>query len=144
MRDPGPGMPISLHAARIARDHCLAPERVDAPIHGGRYRSLFDDLPALRVDAEALHALGRPGGPCHLGVDVSDDVDARVAAVWPLFGQYVAHDITADRSPLADRAVIAELRNARAPRTNLEGLYGAGPARAPYLYRADDQIGRDH
>jgi hypothetical protein len=138
MRDPGPGMPISLHAARIARDHCLAPERVDAPIHGGRYRSLFDDLPALRVDAEALHALGRPGGPCDLGVDVSDDVDSRVAAVWPLFGQYVAHDITADRSPLADRAVIAELRNARAPRTNLEGLYGAGPVGAPYLYRADD------
>ena len=100
-------MPISLHAARIARDHCLAPERVDAPIHGGRYRSLFDDLPALRVDAEALHALGRPGGPCDLGVDVSDDVDSRVAAVWPLFGQYVAHDITADRSPLADRAVIS-------------------------------------
>ena len=138
MPDPGPSAPVNQHAVRIARDHCLAPERVDAPIHGGRYRSLFEDLPALRVDAEALHALGRPGGPCDLGVDVSDDVDSQVAAVWPLFGQYVAHDITADRSPLADRAVVAQLRNARAPRTNLEGLYGAGPIGAPYLYRADD------
>ena len=54
---------------RIARDHCLAPERVDAPIHGGRYRSLFPELPALEVDETALHALGRPGGPCDLGVD---------------------------------------------------------------------------
>jgi hypothetical protein len=44
---------MSQHAVRIARDHCLAPERVDAPIYGVRYRSLF-------------------------------------------FGQFVAHDITAD------------------------------------------------
>jgi hypothetical protein len=46
---------MSQHAARIARDHCLAPERVDAPIYGGRYRSLFEDLPSLQVDEEALH-----------------------------------------------------------------------------------------
>jgi hypothetical protein len=49
---------------RIARDHCLAPERVDAPIYGGRYRPLFEDLPSLHLDETALHALGRPGGPC--------------------------------------------------------------------------------
>jgi hypothetical protein len=129
---------ISPHAARIARDHCLAPERVDAPIDGGRYRLLFDDLPALQVDEEALHALGRPGGPCDLGTGFAGDVDSHVAAVWPFFGQFVTHDITADRSPLAHHAAVAQLRNARAPRTNLEGLYGAGPVGAPYLYRKDD------
>jgi len=32
------------HATRVARDHCLAPARVDAPLSGGRYRSLFEDL----------------------------------------------------------------------------------------------------
>src|SRR3984957_68625 len=138
MRGPGSRAPIGRHAARIARDHCLAPERVDAPIHGGRYRSLFEDLPALRVDEEALHSLGQPGGPCDLGVDVIDDVDSHVSAVWPFFGQYIAHDITADRSPLADRAAVTELRNARAPKANLEGLYGLGPVGAPYLYRTDD------
>ena len=37
------------------------------PIFGGRYRSLFEDLPPLSVDEDALHALGRPGGPCDLG-----------------------------------------------------------------------------
>lgn len=39
---------MSQHAVRIARDHCLAPERVGAPIYGGRYRSLFHDITADR------------------------------------------------------------------------------------------------
>src|SRR3954467_15147993 len=93
--------PIRKHAARIARDHCLAPERVDAPIYGGRYRSLFEDLPPLIADEEQLHRLGGPGGPCDLGDD--DGLDSNVPAVWPFFGQFVAHDITADRSPLVHR-----------------------------------------
>jgi hypothetical protein len=79
---------MSQHVARIAREHCLAPERVDAPIYGGRYRSLFEDLPALQVDEEPLHELGRPGGPCDLGVDFEDDPDSHVSAVWPFFGQF--------------------------------------------------------
>jgi hypothetical protein len=120
------------------RDHCLAPERVDAPIHGGRYRSLFEDLPPLRVDERALHALGRPGGPCDLGAGFAGGIDSRIAAVWPFFGQFVAHDITADRSPLVDRADRARIRNFRVPRANLEGVYGTGPVGAPYLYRHDD------
>ena len=128
----------SQHAARVARDHCLAPERVDAPVAGGRYRLLFDDLPALRADERALHRIGGAGGPCDLGAAVDARPDSRVAAVWPFFGQFVAHDITADRSPLVHRADRARLRNARAPRTNLEGVYGAGPVGSPYLYAKHD------
>jgi Animal haem peroxidase len=131
-------MSTSQHAARIARDHCLAPERVDAPIYGGRYRSLFPELPALEVDETALHALGRPGGPCDLGIDFPHDADARVAAVWPFFGQFVAHDITADRSPVTHRGDADRVRNFRIPRANLEGLYGSGPVGSPYLYAKDD------
>jgi hypothetical protein len=122
----------------VGRDHCLAPERVDAPIHGGRYRSLFEDLPPLRVDERALHALGRPGGPCDLGAGFAGGIDSGVAAVWPFFGQFIAHDITADRSPLVDRADPARIRNFRIPRANLEGVYGTGPVGSPYLYRKDD------
>jgi hypothetical protein len=129
--------PGSSHAARIARDHCLAPERVDAPLYGGRYRSLFGGLPPLEVDEAALHALGRPGGPCDMGDD-ADDADAHVAAVWPFFGQFVAHDITADRSPVTHRGDADRLRNVRMPRANLEGLYGGGPIGSPYLYAKDD------
>jgi hypothetical protein len=122
----------------IARDHCLAPERVDAPIYGGRYRSLFPDLPPLRVDESALHALGRPGGPCDAGAGFAGGIDSNVAAGWPFFGQFIAHDITADRSPLVDRADPARLRNFRVPRANLEGVYGTGPIGSPYLFRKDD------
>src|ERR1700761_5293521 len=125
---------MSEHATRMARDHCLAPSRVDAPIYGGHYRSLFEDLPPLEADEEALHALGRPGGPCDLGVDFDDDPDSRVAAVWPFFGQFIAHDITADRSPLGHRADPAQVLNFRIPKANLEGLYGAGPVWSPYLF----------
>jgi hypothetical protein len=117
-------------------DHCLAPERVDAPVDGGRYRPLFEDLPPLRVDENALHALGRPGGPCDLGPDTA--ADAKVSAVWPFFGQFIAHDITADRSPLAHRAGPGRIRNFRIPKANLEGVYGTGPVGSPYLYSKDD------
>ena len=129
---------MSARAAHVVPDHCLAPSRVDAPIHGGRYRRLFPDLPGLSVDEEALHALGRPGGPCDVGVDFGDEADSAIAAVWPFFGQFVAHDITADRSPLAHRADPRLVTNFRSPRANLEGVYGAGPVGAPYLYARDD------
>jgi heme peroxidase len=124
------------NAPRLARDHCLAPGRVDAPISGGRYGRLWEDLPALEADETALHGLGRPGGPCDVGVDFADDDEEAdcVAAVWPFFGQFIAHDITADRSPLTARADTGRIRNFRTPTANLEGVYGAGPIGAPYLY----------
>jgi hypothetical protein len=129
---------VSRHAVRIARDHCLAPGRVAAPMDGGRYRSLFPDLPALEADEAALHSLGRPGGPCDLGLDVPGDADARIAAVWPFFGQFVAHDITADRSPVTHPDGGERIRNFREPRANLESLYASGPVGSPYLYVKDD------
>ena len=130
---------MSQHAAvRIARDHCRAPGRVDAPIYGGRYRFMFDDLPPLQANEEALHALGRAGGPCDVGVDFVDDTDSRTAAVWPFFGQFIAHDITADRSPLGHHADPKRIRNFRNPKANLESVYGGGPVGSPYLYCKDD------
>jgi hypothetical protein len=129
---------MSVGAVHLARDYCLAPERVDAPIYGGRYGRLFADLPALAADEALLHALGGPGGPCDDGPDAPEGPESAVAAVWPFFGQFVAHDITADRSPIGQRADPARIRNFRTPKANLEGVYGSGPAGSPYLYaRAD-------
>ena len=118
-----------------ACDHCLAPDRIDAPIEiAGRYGRMFD-LPPLEADEELLMQIGAAGGFCDGGDCKSE---ARVEAGWPFFGQYVAHDITADRSPLRAHADLSALRNMRAPRANLESLYGGGPQGSPYLYQRSD------
>lgn len=66
-------------------------------------------------------------------------MEARSAAAgWPIFGQFVAHDITADRSPVTHHDDATLIRNMRSARLTLEALYGEGPAGNPYMYgRAD-------
>ena len=115
----------------VARDHCLAPGRVD-DVEGGRYGRLFHELEPLECVDEELHKIGRT-----LAAD-ADPVDARGAAGWPFFGQFVAHDITADRSPLTHRGDPERVLNFRSPRLNLEAVYGGGPTGSPYLFDRDD------
>jgi Animal haem peroxidase len=128
---------VSVHPRpAVARDHCLAPGRgIGTATYGGQYRRLFDDLPALIGDETLLHALGAAGGACDAGENCRD---AGVAAGWPFLGQCLAHDITADRSPLVSRADPEGVRNSRTPAANLECLYGGGPVGSPYLYDRDD------
>jgi hypothetical protein len=126
-------------AVETGRDHCLAPSRrIDAPLDGaaGKYERLFPDLPGLPGEDDRLLAFGVAGGVCDAG-SVCDEAN-ETAAGWPFFGQLIAHDITADRSPLSQHAQSATLVNFRTPRANLECLYGAGPVGNPYLYQRDD------
>jgi hypothetical protein len=96
---------------------------------------MFPELSALDVSEQLLHRVGGAGGPC----DCTDhEALANVAAGWPFFGQFVAHDITADRSPLTARGDVAQLRNVRSPRANLECVYGGGPVGSPYLFDRRD------
>lgn len=123
-----------------ARDHCLAPDRVvDAPIYGGRYGRMFPDLPPFAADEAFLHVIGSAGGVCDASPsEAARDDDASVAAGWPFLGQLVAHDLTHDRSPLRSHTEAEALRNFRAPRLNLECLYGGGPVGSPYLFEWND------
>jgi hypothetical protein len=127
----------------MTHTHCLAPSRLHthgkAPVASSSYGRLFPDLPDFSADDAFLYALGGAGGLCDCG-DVDDDPASlgSEAAGWPFFGQFVAHDITADRSSIVRHADPLELRNARSPRLNLEGLYGDGPVGHPYLFRRDD------
>ena len=129
--------------ATSVRNHCLSPARarvaIDAPLGPASYARMFPELPSFQADEQFLHALGRAGGLCDCG-DVEDSADslADTAAGWPIFGQFAAHDITADRSILRAHANTAELRNARSPQLNLECLYGDGPTGNPFLYQRDD------
>jgi Animal haem peroxidase len=124
---------------RVLGHHCLAPTRsVDAPVDGaaGRYGRLFPELPPLAGEADALLALGRSGGLCDGGESCTDATET--AAGWPLFGQFIAHDITADRSALTAHAARSNGVNFRSPRADLECLYGGGHTGTPFLYRRDD------
>src|SRR5207302_4301842 len=115
----------------------LAPGRtIDAPVvKGGRYGRMFPDLPAAAFDEVQVLALGMDGGVCD---GSACDTDSHIEAGQPFFGQYLAHDITADRSPLRAHTDIESLRNIRSPRANLEALYGGGPVGSPYLFDQGD------
>ena len=135
--------------------HCLAPSRrrraVDAPITPASYGRLFPDLPHLKNDDAFLFKLGRSGGLCDCDTDVDEDGSlGHEAAGWPFFGQFVAHDITADRSTIRHDVDSSALTNARSPQLNLECLYGDGPVGHPFLFQREDpaklllgQAGRD-
>jgi hypothetical protein len=125
-----------------ARDHCLAPGRaVDRPTGAARFGRMFPGLEPLSTDPALLMRAGGDGGIC-AAAEVLDELtpgdDAAEAAGWPFFGQLIAHDITADRSPIAGGTAPEELRNARAPRLNLEMIYSDGPIGSPYLFDLDD------
>ena len=117
----------------------LAGRAVDAPLGPARYARMFPELPSLDVDDSFLLALGCEGGVCdRASPRGAPETLGDVAAGWPIFGQFVGHDITADRSPLARHIDPSTLRNARAPVLDLQCLYGDGPIGHPYLYRRDD------
>src|SRR6202789_525932 len=95
------------------RSHCLSPARakvaahvaIDAPLVPTAYGRMFPELPSFQADEEFLHALGRAGGLCDCGdADDAPDSLGDTGAGWPIFGQFVAHDITADRSILRSHA----------------------------------------
>jgi hypothetical protein len=103
------------------------------------YKRLFPDLPSFSPGEEFLAALGRAGGLCDCGND-DDGPEAlgSEAAGWPFFGQFIGHDITADRSRLMPHVDPAGLRNARSEFLNLECLYGDGPIGHSFLFQRQD------
>lgn len=122
----------------------LAPHLKEDLIPGveGKYGRMFPELPRNDCDDDALLALGRSGAVMD-AEDAQDDDRASgdnpcIPAGFPIFGQFIAHDITADRSLLQHHASVGELRSFRTPSLNLEALYGAGPTGNPYLYDRND------
>lgn len=133
-----------VHGSRVAaRDHCLSLVRaVDRPTGEARYGRMFPDLDPLGSDPRVLMRAGGDGGICDAAA-VLDRLgaggdDATEAAGWPFFGQLIAHDITADRSPIAGDVGPDALRNARTPKLNLEIVYSDGPIGSPYLFDVGD------
>ena len=131
-------------ASHPVRDYCLAPGRdAEATPAGSAYTRMFPGLPPLREGEAVFRSHGRVAVAGEASPFVDTDPsgatsDARAAAGWPVFAQFLAHDLTADRSALASRADVGGLRNARLARLDLECVYGLGPAGQPYLVERDD------
>jgi len=102
------------------------------------YDKVFPDLPPLSIGTAGVAELGRCAALWDGSALEGHEDESGVDAAWPIFGQFVAHDITADRSPLGAARRSAAITNFRAPRLDLECLYGPGPIGAPYLFDRHD------
>lgn len=131
--------PCTAFVQEHTRAQATARIAIDAPLGPFTYGRMFPDLPSFQADEEFLHSLGLMGGVCDCGdTDDSPASLADTAAGWPIFGQFVAHDITADRSTLRSHCNTTDLRNARRPCLDLECLYGDGPSGHPFFYQRED------
>jgi hypothetical protein len=101
---------------------------------GSKYGRMFPDLPNPEAPEEALLALGRSGAVMDDRTEDDAGDDACIPAGWTFFGQFIAHDITADRSAISHHANVERLTNFRTPRLDLEAVYAFGPSGSPYLY----------
>ena len=107
----------------------------------GRFGRLFPELPCQNATGDALLKYGAADGALECRDDIHQGLgkdNPRIPAGWPFFGQFIAHDITHDRSPLQESEEVAVLQNFRTPRLDLECVYGAGPVGQPYLYNVQD------
>jgi Animal haem peroxidase len=128
-----------------ATQSCVfAPHLKDAlsTMDDGKYGRLFPGLTPHQADEAALMALGRVGSAMDLDINLESSAtghdNPRIPSGFTYLGQFIAHDITADRSLLQLHANIDELRNFRTPSLDLELVYASGPAGSPYLYDLDD------
>jgi Animal haem peroxidase len=125
----------------VSHTHCLGPSRAHdrGRLGSTSYARLFPDLPSFSADDAFLYALGRAGGLCDCGSGEDEPGSlGSDAAGWPFFGQFIAHDITADRSALQAHVDPTGLQNARSPKLNLECLYGDGPIGHAFLFQRAD------
>lgn len=100
----------------------------------GRFVRGFPDLPPYRPSDEFLKELGREGGPLHEEGD-QERSDAGLPAGYPIFGQFIDHEITLDlTSSLEKEMDPMGLENFRTPRLDLDSMYGDGEEGSAFLY----------
>ncbi|HEV8194606.1 MAG TPA: heme peroxidase family protein [Ktedonobacterales bacterium] len=133
------------HAKTVASHSCvLAPHLKHAfsVAAGEKYGRMFPDLAACDANEEELIRLGRAGEVMDVAsgpeADALETDNPRIPAGYTILGQFIAHDITADRSLLHHHTNLDEIRNVRTPCLDLECLYGSGPTGTPYLYDTGD------
>src|SRR5215469_76967 len=113
---------------RAADPHVRLSERPRLPdLPEGRFGRLFPELAAQEASGDDLLKYGAASGPLESRPNIHaqlGDNNPRIPAGWPFFGQFIAHDITHDRSPLQETEDVNTLQNFRKPRLDLECVYG--------------------
>ncbi|MEU8661798.1 peroxidase family protein [Actinoplanes philippinensis] len=103
----------------------------------GRFGVMFKQADAYQPPERLLKSLaaqmGEPATP-----NTTDLDNPRIPAGFTFLGQFIDHDMTLDRTPLAEaQADPRALTNFDTPLFDLGSLYGRGPATDPGLYEAD-------
>ena len=126
-----------------AKANCLSPARDRPAVQGGGSppdtRGCFPNSPPtspMRRSSTRSAGLGDPARVRTIRTRLRRLGRKQLAG--RSFGQFVAHNITADRSALQSHVNPATLRNARAPRLDLECLLGDGPVGHPFLFQRSD------
>ena len=123
--------------------HAIAlPRGLQIAVKGGRDREgrfgvMFKKAPAFQPPEDLIRSLaaqmGEPATPNPTDLD-----NTRIPAGFTFLGQFIDHDMTLDRTPLAEaEADPLAVKNFDTPQFDLGSLYGNGPQQNPELYEAD-------
>ena len=114
----------------------------------GRYGFMFPDLEQRPDVKPSPSELGWSPGPM---ADIIPSFNDNIVAGLTYFGQFIAHDITYDPTPIAQAQSDPDaLTNFRTPAFDLDSLYGGGPDTTPQLYDTSEwgrfwlDAGREH
>ncbi len=107
-----------------------------------KYQHMFPRLRQPNASEEALTHLGCSGSVLDDTSSFDHDSELRenhcIPAGFTVFGQLIAHDITADKSTPQQHATVRRLVNYRLPKLDLEPIYAGSPITTPYLFDHDD------
>lgn len=87
---------------------------------------------------ETAEEFGLPGGKMDAGQTTREQESPTMHAGFTFLGQFIDHDLTFDATSALDRqADVNGLADFRAPRLDMDNLYGAGPTATPLIYDQD-------
>jgi hypothetical protein len=124
----------------------MATDNAGCPIHkearqanvvpGSKYQHMFPKLRVPHVTEEALIYLGCSGSVLDDTSSFDHDSKLRdnhcIPAGFTILAQFIAHDITADKSTPQQHATVRSLFNYRLPKLDLEPVYAVSPITTHY------------